>query len=162
MRADWKLDSLTMTFVGRDGFWMDEVMQEIIDMYKVYRRGQREPAEISSAIEAEGGQVLEQRRVSRLVPSPFHGLRAFPLLHEFRVRYPNREGHWYVRTGPVGQAMEWVWLDGEGRDTLPVSRDDAEIINELHVVGMAADAVIVLSMISAGVILCIAIYLAFF
>ncbi len=95
-------------------------MNELFDLYAKHKRGKQEPLEITSLIEAEGGEVLEHCQVSRLINSPFGKLRVFPMLYGFRVRYGERQGYWYVWTGGDNGGYEWAWSDGDGYDSLPV------------------------------------------
>ena len=58
-------------------------MEELFDLYARHKRVKEEPGRITLMIEIEGGHVLGHRQVNRLVPSPFKGFRAFPILYEF-------------------------------------------------------------------------------
>ncbi len=137
------------------------LIMDIFDLYALYQRSRHEPNEIIEQIESDGGQVLERRLVSRIVPSPFRNLRPFPLLYEFRVRYPDRNGSWFIRTTPGGMA-EWVWMDDDGYDSLPIPGIDAGTARDLQPISYRRDAVITLGLIGGGLAACIAIYWHFF
>ena len=137
-------------------------MDELLDLYNQCRRAKKEPAQIESLIEAEGGEVLEHRQVSRLIPSPFGSLRVLPMLYEFRVQYGYRRGHWYVRTSGDNGPYDWAWVDGDGNETLPVAKEHACVAGDVRAVGWLADWVIVIGSIAFGLLACIGIYLLLF
>ncbi len=139
-------------------------MDELFDLYARYKRGKEEPAQIALMIESEGGEVLEHRQVSRLVPSPFKGLRVFPLLYAFRVRYGSRRGCWYVRTSGDKGGYEWAWVDFDGYETLPVVKPYAYacVARDVRVVGWVADWIVVLGSIGLGVLVFVVIFWVWF
>lgn len=131
-------------------------MNELATVYTIWRRGKDEPRQIQAQIEALGGRVLEHRQISRLVPSPFSSLRAYPIIYEFRVDHGRRRGFWYVRTaGDEGQP-DWVWLDLDGYKTLPLDHPTASVTYEVRSVGWVADAFLVGTLLLIGVAGCLA------
>lgn len=137
-------------------------MTELFDIYSQYKRSRKEPPEITAMINAEGGEVLEYRHISRLVKSPFQGLRAYGIIYEFRVQYGNRRGFWYVRTSRDKDLTDWVWLDIDGDETLPVEKKFACVISDVHAVGWWADMVFILSIILTALLVATVIYLVYF
>lgn len=137
-------------------------MTGLLDLYAKYKRMRSEPAEISAMIEAEGGEVLERRHVSRFINTPFHGLRTFPLLYEFRVQYGNRRGYWYVRTCCDKGGCDWAWLDLDGGQTLPIANDAVFVTNDVHSVSWLADSVLLFVTIFTATFVTTVIYLMYF
>ena len=96
-------------------------------------RGTAERAEFRAMIEREGGQVISSRRIGLFVRSPFPGLRQCPLYYEYRAKYGDREGSWFVAAS--ANASAWAWRDTRGEGTLPVERPDAWIDNRTIALG---------------------------
>lgn len=133
-------------------------MSEIYDLYSRYRRGKTEPPELRAFIEEEGGRVIEQRQIGQLLKSPFKGLRIYPMLYEFHVRYGNRRGHWYVRTSRDGVDPDWAWHDQDGIKGLPVERDAVSCEQDPKPTGMLEDLVRLFVMLGVGITLFLVIY----
>ncbi len=134
-------------------------MNELLDLYAKYKREKKEPKQISSMIETEGGSVLEYRQISRLINTPFKNLRIFPILYEFRVQYGNRQGHWYVRTSADNGSYDWAWMDADGYETLPVVKGHACVVRDVQSVGWLVDLIVVFGLISLGLLVGIAVFL---
>ena len=66
--------------------------------WSYFRRCWKEPSQIESLIESEGGTVVGIRQLGAVRPSPFDGLCQYPILWEVHVNYGNRRGSWVVRT----------------------------------------------------------------
>ncbi len=131
-------------------------MLELLDLYAKHKRGKTEPAGIHAAIESWGGNVLEYRQVSRLVNSPFTGLRIFPIFYEFRTDHKSRRGCWLVRTSADGTPPDWAWLDLDDYGSLPIDHPHACVARNTVAVGWTADSFIVGGAILVGVAACIA------
>src|SRR5438552_1993572 len=91
------------------------------------RRGTAERVEFRRTIEQEGGQVLASQRVGLFLRSPFPGLRRCPLYYEYRCRYADREGTWFVAASADSPTGQWVWRDAHAQSDLPVPRPDARV-----------------------------------
>lgn len=131
----------------------------LYDAIAAHRRGNRESSGLERQIASWGGNVLEHRRISRLVPSPFPGYRAYPNLHEFRVTHGLRRGRWFVRTSSDNYPEEWAWCDDDHYTTLPINHDYATVANNVHVVGWIEDSLLVGCVIIIGVGGCLAVAL---
>ena len=134
-------------------------MFELLDLYAKYKRGKTEPTELCVAVESWGGTVVEHRQISRLIRSPFCGLRVFPIVYEIRANHAGRRGFWYVRTSSDGAPPDWAWLDLDGYDSLPIEHQTAMIARNAEAVSWCADWIIVGGTILFGVATCIAIAL---
>lgn len=132
-------------------------MLELLDLYAKHKRGKTEPASIRATIESWGGNVLEDRQVSRLTNSPFTGLRIFPIVYEFRTDHNARCGFWLVRTSADGSPPDWAWLDLDDYDSLPIDHPNACVARNTVAVSWTADSFIVGGAILFGVVACIAI-----
>lgn len=119
--------------------------------WSYFRRCRREPSDIRSFIESEGGIVIATRQLGAVRPSPFEGLRPYPILWEARVRYGNHLGRWLVRTSRGSGCFDWVWCDEYGENDLPVERPGAIVDNEVTPIGYAFEATIVFGVVLIGV-----------
>ncbi len=137
-------------------------MNELFQLYRKYRRSKEEPAELIAFIEAEGGEVLEHRAISRVVPAAFSALRILPMLYEFRVQYGCRQGWWYVRTTEDRFSTDWTWADDDGVESPVVDRPHEHAAAGAFSVGWLYDSLLVGGMIVIGVGGASAIYWKFF
>jgi len=126
-------------------------MFELYDAIAAHRRGNRESLELERQIISWGGNVLERRRISRLVPSPFPGYRLHLNLHEFHVAHRLRRRRWFVRTSSDDDPEERAWCDDDRDTTLPISDDYATVANDVHVVGWTEDALLIGFILIVGV-----------
>ena len=113
-----------------------------------FRRGTAERVEFRRTIEAEGGHVLASRRVGLFLRSPFPGVRRCPLYYEYRCRYGDREGTWFVAASADSPAGDWVWRDGQARAELPVVRRDARVDNHASALGYVMGNIIGVGVVS--------------
>jgi hypothetical protein len=137
----------------------DDIVFEVLDVYAAFRRGNVECHAIQSQITSMGGDVIEHRRISRIVKSPFPGLRIYSNLHEFRTNHGTRRGYWFVRTSSDGHPHEWAWFDLDGYESLPILDLDAYITSDVKTVGLVEDTVIVGGLIVVGVVGCVVVAL---
>jgi hypothetical protein len=138
-------------------------MLEAIQWFVSYiRRSREEPSSIRSIIEAEGGEILAFRQLGALKRTPFRDLRRYPILYEFRVRYGQRYGCWFIRTSRDSPRFDWVWSDEYGHATLPVERADAWVDNNAVAIGYLSSSITVFGLIAIGVVSSLAFYLVFF
>lgn len=135
---------------------------EFFEILAEFRRSRRLIPELIATIEREGGDVLEYRPISRVVPSPFEGFRVYPNLYEFRVRYAVRRGRWYIRTSGDRCFPDWVWADDDGDLSPIVERNHLIAAPNVRAVSWLTDWLLIGSMILAGLLAVISIYLAFF
>ena len=137
---------------------MLDAVEQVWSLWSLARRSRVEPPVLRAVIETEGGQVLESRQLSSFRRSPFRGLRAYPVVYEFRVRYGVRRGRWYVRTSRGSPDYDWVWSDDDGRGDLPLARPGAFVDNEVVPVGWYESAYVVFGLIAAGLVAGVAVY----
>lgn len=138
------------------------MIDEIRWIVSYMRRSRDEPSIIRSIIEAEGCQVHSSRQLGTFKRSPFRGIRPYPILYEFRVRYGQRYGSWFVRTSRGSSVFDWVWSDEFGNETLPIERSDALVDNNAVPVGYLSNFIAVFGLIAIGVTAGVAIYWYFF
>ena len=126
-------------------------MLELIDAIRSHIRGTREQSTLATTIKSWGGDIVESRRISRLVKTPFPGYRTYPNLHEFKTKHGSRQGYWFVRTSNDGNPFEWAWLDSHGYDSLPVDVPGACVLSDVNVTGWLEDSILVFGLIVVGV-----------
>jgi len=137
-------------------------VNELLEVYRKFQRAKRESGEVVEIIEAEGGEVLENRAISRVVPAVFSGLRIYPMLYEFRVHYGTRHGYWYVRTSEDRFTTDWTWADSDGIDSPVVERPHELAPLGVYSVGWLYDSLLVGGLMVFGVGGAIAVYWNFF
>jgi len=137
------------------------MLNEIRWFASYIRRNREEPYSIRSIIEAEGGEVLAWRQLGTFRRSPFRGLRAYPIIYEFQVRYGQRHGCWFIRTSRGSPGFDWVWRDDYGYTSLPVDRPDATVDNDVVPVGYLSNLITVFGFIVIGVLAALGIYMFF-
>lgn len=141
---------------------MLDAVEQVWSLWALARRSRAEPPVLRAVIETEGGQVLESRQLGGFRRSPFRGLRVYPVVYEFRVRYGVRRGRWFVRTSRGSPDDDWVWFDEDGKNDLPVARPGAIIDNDVVPIGWYESAVIVFGLIAAGLVAAVAVLWFFF
>ncbi len=134
------------------------MFEQVYWFWSYFRRCRYEPSVIESRIEAEGGTVIETRQLGAIRPSPFDGLRPYPIHWESRVRYGNRRGSWLVRTSRGSDCFDWVWADYFGETSLPIKREGAIVDNEVTTVGYAFEAIVVSGIILVSICAILAVW----
>jgi hypothetical protein len=138
------------------------MLDEIRWFVSYIRRSREEPVIITSIIEAEGGEVITSCQLGTFKRSPFRGIRLYPIIYEFRVRYGQRHGRWFIRTSRESPDFDWVWCDEYGYTTLPVERSEASVDNTAAPVSYLSHSITVFGLIALGVVVGIAIIWLFF